>query len=111
MENLIEFFSDNTLYQTYIVEDDENIIGTIRADCHEEFALLHPKIYIVNKVSLQKYKKAFEYYIGTLSSKLHYEHIYADTKKDNIVRFLTNGKAICVGKGVEGMLYEHKIIQ
>lgn len=111
MGNLIEFFAGSTLYQTYIVENEDSIIGTIRADCFEDFVLLHPKIYSVNKKSLAIYKKAFEGYIKTLNRNLHYEHVYADTKKYNIVKFLTSGEVRCVGKGVEGMLYEHKIAQ
>jgi hypothetical protein len=110
MENLIEVFYNKTLYQTYIVEDNDSVIGVIKADCYKEFVLIHPRIYIVNKNSLRKYKDAFKQFINNLNLNLYYDHIYADTNKYNVVKFLTDKKAVCIGKGIEGMLYKHRIL-
>ena len=110
MVNPINTFFDNLHCQTLIIEDDEEILGVIKAECHQECLFLHPKLYKVNKQTLRIFKQKFLEFADSLRNNLYYEHCYADTEQGRWVKFLTNNKAKPVGKGIEGILYEYELI-
>ena len=111
MVNPINTFYDNLHCQTIIVENDTDIIGVIKAECHEECVFLHPKLYTVNKSTLKLFKETFNQFTQSLHTDLYYDHCYADTKNSKWVKFLTSNKAKEVSQGVEGVLYEYDLRQ
>ncbi len=110
MVNPINVFPNGIHFQTYIVETDEEIIGVIKADCYEDFLMVHPRMYKVKKSTVKTFRDEFHRVIKHLKKTLHYDHFYADTKNYRLANFLTYNKIKEIGKGREGVLFEYEIV-
>lgn len=109
MVNPISSLFKEGITETFILEDDREILGFIKADIYPYCVMIHPMLYKVSKTSFNSIKELLKEVTYSIHNKYGFESVSAITHNHKFVDMITEGRAVAVIKDTDTTIYELEI--
>ena len=110
MVNPINALFEDGITETFILEDDKEILGMIKADVSPSCVIIHPHLYKVTKTTFFKIKELLKEVTKSIHNRYGFTSVSAITHNHKFVNMITEGKAVVVMEKAGTRIYELEIV-
>lgn len=108
MVNPIKTSINDALVLTYILEDEDEVLGQIKAEIFQEYVLLHPHLWKVSKGTFLRLKEMFHQVCNDMGW-FYFDAVHCVTHNAKIVNMLTDNKVEELAHTPQGVIYEYGV--
>lgn len=99
---------NDALVLTYVLEDEEEVLGQIKAEIFEEYVMIHPHLWKVSKETFLRLKELFQQVCKDMEW-FHFYAVHTVTHNAKIVNMLTDNEAKELAHTPLGVVYEYGV--
>jgi|TARA_R110000803_G_C11924571_1_gene314747 hypothetical protein len=110
MVNPISALFADGITETFILENEYEILGMIKADIGLGAVMIHPTLYKTTKTTVLAIKNLFKEVSKRMKDKYKFNVVSAVTHNYKFVNIITENKAIIVMQEDDNIVYEMEIV-